>query len=64
MRIFVLCLGVALVGCQCKEAAKAVSAPAELSYAVTAPIEGALAYPFTQADAQARDPRQEAKLTN
>ncbi len=56
MRIFVLCFAAALVGCQCKEAAKpapnAVSVPAELSVAATAPIEGALAYPFTQADSK------------
>lgn len=56
MRTLFLCLGVALVGCQCKEAAKpapkAVSVPAALSLEATAPIEGALAYPFTQADSR------------
>ena len=56
MRIFVLGLFVALAGCQCKEAAKpppkAVSVPAALSVEATAPIEGALAYPFTQAESK------------
>ena len=56
MRTALLCFVVALVGC--RETAKAPEAPKATSKAAvvapvdTAPIEGALAYPFTQADSK------------
>lgn len=54
MRIALICLVVVLAGCKDKapSAPKATSTPAVITGVSVNPIEGALAYPFTQADSK------------
>jgi polyisoprenoid-binding protein YceI len=53
MRIALICLVVVLAGCKEKVTApKATSTPAVITGVSVDPLEGALAYPFTQADSK------------